>query len=104
MRRRRNTFEVTLEPGVLRMRDVRAILGRDFADAGFVSVMVLGPPGEKPSCGLVELGRLRGGGGERRGLRCPVCHDVGQALFTDNKGGFGCGGTGTRPARRSCGA
>ena len=98
--RRRDASEVTVEPGVLRVRDVRAILGREFADADFVSVLVLGPAGEKPSCGLVELGRLRGGMGERRGLRCPVCGDVGQALFTDNKGGFGCGGCLGRRTRR----
>lgn len=95
-----NASEVTLEPGVLRLRDVRAILGRDFADTDFLSVFVLGRAGERPSCGLVELGRLRGGRGDRRGLKCGVCGEVGQALFTDNKGGFGCGGCLGRRTRR----
>ena len=93
-------FEVNLVPGLLRTRDVRAMLGQEFAETAFVSLMVLGRPGERSSVGLVELGQLLGGRGERRGLRCPRCRRVGPQLFTDGEGGFGCGTCLGRRTRR----
>ena len=85
--------------GVLRVRDVRAVLG-PASRAPFVDAFVLGPVGERASAGRVGLGQLPGGGGARLGLRCPGCGDVVQNLLTDNAGGFRCRACRRRRTRR----
>lgn len=93
------TFEVMgLEIGVLRMRDVRAMVACVRPGAQ-VSVLVLGADGETPFVGLVTLATKRSGHSEHVALLCQACHR-GRSVLYARGGKLVCAACGRRRTRR----
>ena len=76
--------------GELRLEDVRAALGRRFADLEHVDVLVAGAPGQMPSAARVAITSVQRGAALHTALACPRCSQARWVLLADGQGGLAC--------------
>jgi hypothetical protein len=75
---------------LVRIEDVRALLGAEFHRVVFIDVVVPALSGAPSAARLVFM-PVQKGPGQHRVFACPKCFHPFRVLFTDGTGGFGCG-------------
>ena len=91
---------IGFEPGILRVRDVRAALGAAISATSSIDVLVVGRNGA-PFAGTIYLNKKRAGHGEHVALRCPLCFRARLMLYAD-AGALRCSHCARHRTRRAC--